>query len=147
MTLRMIPLDAASLDELRSALATAGLPVADLAESGRTFYRFDDDSDVAGYAGIEGEGADCLLRSLVVPQRRRSAGTGTAILGAIERYARVAGVARLHLLTTTAAGFLRARGYAPADRAAAPAAIAASREFTTLCPASAAYLTKTLDPA
>lgn len=146
----MIALDTASLDELRSELATAGLPVADLAESGRTFFRFEDDGDIAGYAGVGGvggNGADRLLRSLVVPEYRRATGTGMAIVDAIELHAREGGVARLHLLTMSAEKFFQARGYTPADRATAPPAIATSREFTSLCPASAAYLCKTLDPA
>ena len=49
----------------------------------------------------------------------------------------------LHLPTTTAAPFFRALGYADADRAEAPSA-ATSREFTSLCPASATYLVKEL---
>lgn len=57
------------------------------------------------------------------------------------------GVGRLHLLTTTAADFFKANGYAAAHRSAAPVSITASREFISLCPASAAYLVKTLDLA
>ncbi len=48
------------------------------------------------------------------------------------------------MLTTTAAPFFRAYGYADADRATAPPSIAGSREFTALCPASAVYLVKVL---
>ena len=58
--------------------------------------------------------------------------------------ARRLGVERLHLLTNTAAPFFRANGYAEADCIAAPPMIAASREFTTLCPASATYFVKAL---
>ena len=85
-----------------------------------------------------------LLRSLVVVAERRSTGLGLAMLALLEDEARRLGVERLHLLTNTAAPFFRANGYAEADCIAAPPMIAASREFTTLCPASATYFVKAL---
>ena len=66
------------------------------------------------------------------------------MLGLLEARARELGVARLHLLTNTAKSFFAANGYAAADRATAPPSITSSREFTALCPASAAYLVKAL---
>jgi len=50
----------------------------------------------------------------------------------------------LHMLTTTALNFFTKLGYRPADRGMAPLAIATTRQFTSLCPASAHYLVKTL---
>lgn len=137
------PLDAASLGGLAALLTAAGLPVSDLAEPGRAFFRFDDEA-LAGFGGMEGDGPDRLLRSLVVAADRRGAGLGRAMLAALEEHARGLSVARLHLLTNTAAPFFAANGYVAADRARVPALIAASREFTALCPASAAYLVKAL---
>ena len=142
--LRTTPLDPANLGELRDALAGAKLPVADLAEPDRAFFRFDDDAGLVGFGGLEGHGADRLLRSLLVAADRRGAGLGRAMLAALEGGARDLGVARLHLFTNTAAPFFATNGYVAADRARAPAPIAASREFTALCPASAAYLVKVL---
>lgn len=144
MTLRASHLDASSLDQLAAALAVAGLPIADLAEPARMFLRFDDDA-LAGFCGIEGDGPDRLLRSLVVVPARRGAGLGRAMVAELERHARAAGAERLHLLTTTAAPFFVTAGYEAADRGTAPASIAASREFVSLCPSSAAYLVKKLE--
>jgi arsenate reductase len=56
-------------------------------------------------------------------------------------------VARIYLLTTTAAGFFGKRGYLPADRDQAPAGIRATREFSGVCPASAAFMVKHLGPS
>ena len=137
-------LNAGELGELTEALSPANLPIADLAEPGRTFFRFHDDAGVVGYGGLEGEGADRLLRSLLVVADRRGDGLGRSLLALLENVARVMLVQRLHLLTNTAAPFFAANGYTVADRATAPAPIAASREFATLCPASAAYLVKAL---
>lgn len=137
-------IDPAALAELRAALSAAKLPIADLGEPGRAFFRFDDNAGAVAFGGVEGNGADRLLRSLVVVPDRRGAGLGRAVLALLEREARQLGAARLHLLTNTAAPFFRSNGYADADRTSAPPAVAGSREFTALCPASAAYLVKAL---
>jgi N-acetylglutamate synthase-like GNAT family acetyltransferase len=142
--LRVTALDPDNLDGLRDALAASGLPVADLVDSGRAFFRFDDDAGLIGYGGLEGQGTDRLLRSLLVVADRRGDGLGRAMLGLLEARACELGVARLHLLTNTTAPFFAASGYAAADRATAPASIASSREFIALCPASAGYLVKAL---
>ncbi|MFZ5736475.1 MAG: arsenic resistance N-acetyltransferase ArsN2 [Pseudomonadota bacterium] len=135
-------LDAGSLSDLAAELADAGLPTSDLADPDRHFFRFEDAAGIIGYGGIQGGGPDRLLRSLVVKSERRGAGLGAAILGAIEQAAADEGVAVLYLLTATAESFFRRHGYESAERAAAPAVVAGSAEFRTLCPASAALLFK-----
>ncbi len=141
--LTITALEPAELAGLAWFLDAASLPSADLAAPGRLFFRFEADS-LVGYGGLEGEGADRLLRSIVILADRRGHGLGRALVATLEQQARDLGVRRLHLLTTTAAPFFRALGYAYADRGAAPSTVAASREFTALCPASAAYLLKAL---
>ncbi len=136
-------LQTSDLAELSRHLDAMGLPGTDLAEPDRVFFRFDADS-LVGYGGLEGEGADRLLRSVLILPDRRGAGIGRALVAALEQEACTLGVQRLHLLTTTAAPFFRMLGYAAADRHSAPSAIAATREFTSLCPASATYLVKAL---
>ena len=130
-------------DILRAALEQAGLPTSDLEEPGRLFFGLSDDRGLIGYIGLEGDGPDRLLRSLVILPHRRGLGLGRKLVTHLERCA-AGEVERLHLLTTTAAPFFQANGYAGADRGAAPLAIASSREFTALCPASATYLVKAL---
>ena len=144
MTRTVAPLiEPAGLAGLAQLLDAADLPSADIADPGRLIIRIEADS-LVGFGGLEGEGSDRLLRSIVVVPDRRRHGLGRVLVAALERQAHDLGVERLHLLTTTAAPFFRALGYADADRGAAPSAIAASREFTALCPASAAYLVKAL---
>ena len=128
---------------LAGLLNDASLASADLADPGRLFFRFEADN-LVGYGGLEGDGAYRLLRSIVILADRRGHGLGRALVATLEQQARNFGVERLHLLTTTAAPFFRALGYADADCGVAPPAVAASREFTALCPASAAYLVKAL---
>lgn len=142
--LRITRLDPSALAGLAHALAAAKLPITDLGELDRVFFRFDDGDGLAGFGGLEADGADQLLRSVVVAPQRRGTGLGRAILALLECEARKRGAARLHLLTDTAAPFFRANGYVDAPRALAPAPVGASHEFTTLCPASATYLVKPL---
>ena len=131
------------LSGLARLLSASSLPSADLAEPDRVFFRFGVDH-IVGYGGLEGEGTDRLLRSVIVLPHRRGHGVGRAIVATLEREARELGVQQLHLLTTTAAPFFGAIGYAAANRHTAPPTVAASREFTSLCPASAGYLVKAL---
>jgi amino-acid N-acetyltransferase len=75
--------------------------------------------------GLELFGSVALLRSLVVSERAR-------------------GVHTIYLLTTTAEKFFQRRGFARTDRASAPPAIRATREFAGICPASSAFMSRAL---
>ena len=133
---------------VRSLLAEARLPVADLdLASELTFLivRGDADRPIAAI-GLERHGDVGLLRSLVVTPDRRGHGLGRTLVRALEAHAGATGVTQLVLLTETAEAFFRRLGYTVIDRGAAPAAVAASAEFRTLCPATAVCLTKRLSP-
>jgi N-acetylglutamate synthase-like GNAT family acetyltransferase len=132
------------LGELRHALSADGLPVGDLDTPGCLFFRIGLDGDFLGFAGLQGTGSQRLLRSVWVTPARRGLGHGAALLGAIEHEAHKSGCTALHLLTTNARAFFLRLGYVVGDRSQAPGEIAACAEFTTLCPASAAYLLKRL---
>lgn len=129
---------------LRKALEEADLPTADIEQPGRLFFGLSDERGLIGYIGVEGDGGDRLLRSLVVLPCRRDSGHGSMLVQRLEA-SPPAGVERLHLLTTIAAPFFRRLDYVDAERRDAPACIAATEQFAALCLASAAYLVKTLD--
>lgn len=131
-------------DIFRMRLSMSNLPTDDLGGPDRLFFRMSGDDGLIGYIGLEGPGPDRLLRSLVVMNGRRGQGYGRQLVDRLEGLARDDGIERLHLLTTTAAPFFHALGYSITSRASAPAPIAASAEFTTLCPANATYMTKEL---
>ena len=138
------PLASGNYHVLRLALEAARLPVDDLDEPGRAFFELSDDQGPIGFVGLEGEGPERLLRSLVVLASRKQQGHGGLLVAHLEALARRSGVKRLHLLTTSVADFLRARGYRPADRAEAPAEIASTAQFASICPSGADYLVKDL---
>lgn len=131
--------------QLHAALAAAGLPTDDLPDPGRRFFRYDTLSGLClGYGGFELYGHDVLLRSIVVPAAQRGQGVGRSILPLLMRRAFDAGARKAWLLTTTASGFFERAGFKPADRATAPATILGTRQASSLCPASAAWLSRSL---
>jgi amino-acid N-acetyltransferase len=126
-------------------LDSAHLPVTDLTDAHMEHFFYCGPSRApVGLVGLEFCGSDALLRSLVVAPPQRGSGLGIALTGHVEEYAKSRGVRALYLLTTTAESFFTRRGYASADRAAAPPAVRATREFSGICPASSAFLVKLL---
>jgi amino-acid N-acetyltransferase len=98
------------------------------------------DDVVIGVAAVEPHGGSGLLRTVAVAASERGRGTGLALIAERIVAARAAGLEDLYLLTTTAAPLFRRFGFASAERAQVPAALAASPEFAALCPASAACM-------
>lgn len=130
-------------DVLQLALAAAQLPTDDLGGPEQTFFSLSDDVGLIGFVGLEGGGSDRLLRSLVVLPTRRGHGYGRMLLERLEAVVEGA-VERLHLLTTGTGSLFRQLGYVDADRSEAPASIAATAQFASLCGPRATYLFKDL---
>ena len=128
----------------RDALKSADLPADDIDLPGRTFFEFSRDGETVGWGGFETHGTDGLLRSLVVGPAYRSKGVGVSVLRAIEAIAAEQGIARFHLLTTSASGFFEQQGYAVNQRVSAPPLISQTEQFMGLCPGSACYMCKAL---
>jgi amino-acid N-acetyltransferase len=126
-------------------LSSAGLPTADLTQQHcEGFFYTGPEAAPDGLVGLELLGDVALLRSLVVAPGLRGAGAGARLLAYAESHARARGVKTLYLLTTTAEGFFARHGYASAARDGAPPAIRATREFSDICPASSAFMSKQL---
>lgn len=131
--------------ELVDVLAAAGLPVDDLREAGRRFFRFGDNGgDLIGFIGWEEAGHAALLRSLVVVPSRRGQGWSRVLIGWALRRLAEAGVTDAYLLTTSIETLAAKLGFARLDRALAPAAIRDSRQFAALCPATAIFMHRSL---
>jgi protein-tyrosine-phosphatase/N-acetylglutamate synthase-like GNAT family acetyltransferase len=95
------------------------------------------DGAVVGVAALEAHDRSSLLRTVAVAPSERGRGTGLALIADRLATARANGIDSAYLLTTTAAPLFRRFGFTTADRANAPAALAASPEFAALCPSSA----------
>lgn len=129
---------ATDLPAIQALLATAGLPTADLGpESWLHFVVARSGPRLVGAIAVEPHDPLGWLRSLVVAADRRGAGVGAHLVAEAVRLARQLGQTELWLLTTTAAPFFAALGFAPVDRALAPAAVRATDQFCSLCPTSA----------
>ena len=139
------PALAGELDAIVALLSAAGLPVEDLTEAKLDAFVVAAEGEVhVGVVGLEIHEPDALLRSLAVERRHRSRGLGARLVDAIENEARARGVTALYLLTTTATTFFERMGYTAHDRAAVPSSIAATTEFSSLCPDTADCLWRDL---
>lgn len=136
----------ASAEDLQPAirlLAQAGLPTGDLTIE-RLALVAEQDGEFVGAIGLESFGATGLLRSLVVDPGQRTGGLGRLLVAALEELAAGKGVHELWLLTIDADAYFEKLGYAREPRSAAPAAIAATEEFSSLCPGDAVLMKKNL---
>ncbi|MEM1117584.1 MAG: arsenic resistance N-acetyltransferase ArsN2 [Bacteroidota bacterium] len=135
------------LGEVLALLTASGLPTDDLAGADPSDFRVVERAGrVVGCVAVEAYGGAGLLRSLAVAEGARGEGLGGVLVEAAEALACERRLGALYLLTTTAAPFFEARGYAPVDRAEVPEAVRRSAEFCSVCPASAACLGKRLSP-
>jgi amino-acid N-acetyltransferase len=134
-----------SLAAAIALLRAAQLPTEDLTDSHlQHFFMASSPSAPVGLVGLELHGCDALLRSLVVDPTSRTEGIGSQLVEHAENYARARGVESVYLLTTTAEGFFAQRGYSRIDRRHAPESISTTREFSSICPASSAFMVKHL---
>ena len=97
---------------------------------------------IVGAVGLEVYAPDGLLRSLVVAPAYRGRGLGDELVRRLARTASDWGVERFWLLTTTAEAFFARRGFQVTPRVGAPAEIAATHEFKSLCPSTAICMTR-----
>jgi len=134
-----------SLEELTALLAMCDLPVAEISLSQPFhFFGIRAGGALGAVVGLELYPPVALLRSLAVRPLLRDRGFAHALVAHAESFAVEQGVETLFLLTTTAERFFMELGYLPASRDQAPPRIRATSEFSRLCPASSAFLTRQL---
>jgi amino-acid N-acetyltransferase len=132
-------------EKILELLTQSGLPVEDIVpECQVQFLVAEHEGAMAGCIGVELTGGHALIRSLAVTAAHRGVGIGDRLLEAAESLCRQRGVRDAFLLTLTAEPFFARRGYRRAERTLAPNGIAATTEFTSLCPVSSAFMTKRL---
>jgi amino-acid N-acetyltransferase len=143
---RLRPATATDLAAVASILEGAELPPDGLRDQFPAAYAVAElDGAIIGAAGLERYGNAGLLRSVVVIPAWRGRRVAETLIRERLQQAAAAGVTEVYALTTTAAGYFPRLGFAPADRAAAPASIQGSPQFASICPSSAAFLSLNLD--
>ena len=130
-------LSPAEMEEMRTTLAAAGLPTEDLSHTAATFYALEENGKTVGYVGLEGHGGAALLRSVTILAEKRGLGLGRRLVEQILKMAASMGQHDVYLLTTTASEFFERLGFMRIGRDRVPAPVAATQEFTELCPATA----------
>ena len=137
-------LDDTHLVLIKSLLEDAGLPHSDVTDLQRIHFWgiSEENGSLAGVVGLEHFQKSALLRSLCVSEEMRGRGVGGQLVAVIEEFARQSGIRKLYLLTETAEGFFRERGFRVIDRLLAPHTIQNTTEFSSLCPDSAICMSK-----
>ena len=141
--LELKPARPAQFDAIAGLLSAAELPVEDLNVAMLDAFVVATEGEVC-VVGLDINESNALLRSLAVEQQHRSRGLGARLVDAIETEAQARGVTALYLLTTTATTFFERVGYTAHDRATVPPSIAATTEFSSLCPDTADCLWRDL---
>jgi amino-acid N-acetyltransferase len=130
---------------VRALLSDAGLPIRDLDSApGLRMWVAEEGSRIVGTIGLESYGAAGLVRSLVVVPAHRARGLGSVLVARLEQEATARETRLLVLLTETAQPFFKRLGYQVIERGYVPDEVRQSAEFTSLCPASAVCMTKSL---
>jgi amino-acid N-acetyltransferase len=148
--MRFGPVSPGEHQEVLHLLALCGLLTEDV--DPELLHHFIGARGSAGLAGVVGIqhlgdaalGNLALLRSLAVAPDQRGLGVGSRLCDEAESLARAGGLADVYLLTTTAADWFAARGYARVARDALPEAVRQTSQFRELCPASAVAMHKRL---
>ena len=144
----MISIQPARADDrsaIESLLEANGLPLDGLELALGTAVVAREGDGLKGCAAFEPYGDAGLLRSVCVSAELRGTGLGRSLVAAAEAEARSMGISELFLLTETAMDWFPRLGYERTTRDAAPPDMAASPEFTSACPVSAAILRKRLE--
>jgi len=141
--------DLGDCDGIVSLLTHYGLPVADLVPEPPVGLRLLVAEDKAekrllGCIGLQHFDQLGLVRSFAVSPDRRNQGVGIRLLDELYRHAQLVRIRHFYLLTTTATAYFSSLGYRIVSRDAVPVAIQHSTEFSSLCPASAVVMTRSL---
>ena len=137
---KIVRLQPDDLHQLEDLLQSNGLPSQDCAEQGDIYYGIFDQDRLIAAGGLEPAAEYSLLRSVVVHPQYRGRGLAHAISEFLIGLAQVQGSLAVYLLTESAADYFGKLGFSQVSRDQVPAAIAQTRQFTSLCPDSASCL-------
>jgi len=138
----LIPAKSTHRAAIIKLLSTLNMPTVDLPESLDNFLVVENADAVIGSCGLEQFGSMALLRSLAVEKNQQGKGLGNLLYQTALDLAKDKGITEVYLITNTAADFFAKQGFTPVERAAVPAAIQGTAQFTSVCPSSATVMYK-----
>lgn len=127
----------ADVEAVRRLLSANELPEEDIDRHIERFLLAWQEGALIAAAGLELCGDDGLLRSVCVDRRYQNRGIATAMCEQLGAFARNSALGQLYLLTTSAQSFFERRGFSTCARDSVPPEIAATLEFSALCPSTA----------
>lgn len=130
---------------IKRLLKEEGLPFNDIDEHlDNIIIAEEDGGELVGFGALEMYGKVGLFRSLVVEKRKRNKNCGEKILKYIEEYATNNGIKELYLLTEHASKYFKKQKFEEVSRDRVPIEIKSTKQFSSLCPASAVVMRKYL---
>jgi N-acetylglutamate synthase-like GNAT family acetyltransferase len=120
------------------------LPLAGARDHLSTYLVATQGDEIVGTAGAEVYGDLALLRSVAVAPVLQRQGVGKILVSRLLEEAKRRQIAKVYLLSVTAPEYFAQFGFKRCPRENAPAALHASAEFQSACPAWAALLSLTL---
>ena len=122
---------------IQQLLQANSLPIDGVDDHWKTFVVARDGKRLVGCGGSEAYQFAALIRSVAVVDDYRSKGVGRRIVRQLIDRLASRGIREFYLLTTTAEGYFKKRGFKTIDRDEVHPQLLDSREFQGACPASA----------
>lgn len=135
--LKIGPATAQDLDDVLALLRECELPVDGVDQHIGTFIVARDGGRLVGCGGAEAYQFAALIRSVAVAPDQRGAGLGRRIVRELLDRLSSRGLREFYLLTTSAEGYFRKRGFKPIDRDEVHPQLMSSAELQGACPDSA----------
>ena len=131
------PARAADLDEIKTLLQSAGLPLAGVDDHLKTFLVARDNGRIVGVSGAEAYKLAALIRSVAVHPDYQRHGLGRRLVRQLLDRLSSHGLREFYLLTTTAEEYFAKRGFKRIERDEVHPQLLASRELQDACPDTA----------
>jgi amino-acid N-acetyltransferase len=133
----IIRLNASHLPDIETLLQKCDLPFEDCKEQLDNFYGITSGNDLIAIGALQIKGPIALLRSVAVLNGNRGMGLAAAMTQHLLELARSNRVRDIYLLTESAEHYFTRFGFHSVNRDSLPAYIQSTRQFASLCPASA----------
>ena len=131
------PARAEDLEPIKALLVANDLPTAGVDDHWKTFLVARDGEKMIGCGGAEAYQFAALIRSVAVLPEYRSHGVGRKLVRQLLDRLASRGLREFYLLTTTAEGYFKKRGFKTIDRDEVHPQLLSSREFQDACPITA----------
>ncbi|MEA2490055.1 MAG: amino-acid N-acetyltransferase [Acidobacteriota bacterium] len=128
---------AADLAPIKELLLASDLPTVGVDDHWKTFIVARDGEKLVACGGAEAYQFVALIRSIAVDPAYRSQGLGRRIVRQLLDRLASRGLREFYLLTTTAEGYFKKRGFKPIDPDEVHPQLLSSREFQDACPSTA----------